>query len=692
MTNELTNAEYNNQDSMKDGYHLFEASLQKHFDKTVNTGAKLFTVDVEGLYELYLSKLPERKEGTRQHYTCHGCRHFLERYGRLVTIDAQGTMRSAIFDEGIVPEFFVDAVIAMRHAVLTSRVNGVFIPDARVLGTPKTGEWTHLHIRLPQEMVNRNVLRTGPQVAAQKREDFNILSRVVSQYTVAHVDQAIALLKSETVYRGDRYLPHAKWFKDLLLDLEANHTANTRRNYLWYASSEAPTGFIPSNSSNVGQLLKDLSEGASPTEAGRKLAERLDPRTFMRSQAAPTANKIREDEKIFAKLEEAGVASKESLQRRYAQIEEVPLDVWTPKEAKVVQTTEVGGVFGHLTPKGQNMTASEVNLPTKTMTWDKFQRTVLGDADKVEVLVDDANRFAALVTAVHADAPNILNWDNTFSWYYHGGADAEIRRRLEEFGASYEDNEIRASLAWEGLTDLDFHVHTPLGEHLMYNNKRGRCGGFLDLDMNGLDKKSTKPVENIRWKQNAPEGRYKFIVHNYSERVNGVRGTASVVELEINGKVYTRQIPALRNQHQFTAFEFDYKKGQDPVFVGGTPDSSEGWGGTVNKFVEVTGITTSPNLWGEKPRPQSGTHIFFLLKDVKDETEGKGRGFFNEMLIPELREIRKTLEAFTANAIIEGAEEATACGVGYSKEHPWNATLKVTTGGITQIVKIDRWD
>jgi hypothetical protein len=63
------------------------------------------------------------------------------------------------------------------------------------------------------------------------------------------------------------------------------------------------------------------------------------------------------------------------------------------------------------------------------MTWDKFYRTVLLDAEKIEFLVS-SNResYAALVTAVNQDAPPILQWDfeddrNPVSQYvYHGGS------------------------------------------------------------------------------------------------------------------------------------------------------------------------------------------------------------------------------------------------------------------------------
>jgi hypothetical protein len=63
------------------------------------------------------------------------------------------------------------------------------------------------------------------------------------------------------------------------------------------------------------------------------------------------------------------------------------------------------------------------------MTWEKFARTVLPTAETIEFVVPIGNaNFCAFLTATHADAPPILQWDreerrNPVSWYvYHGGS------------------------------------------------------------------------------------------------------------------------------------------------------------------------------------------------------------------------------------------------------------------------------
>lgn len=677
-------------DESNDNYDVLRNNMVEFFNQAIAGGKKLFKTNADDLFETFLDGLPSAE--ARQHYNCNACRHFFNRYAGLVIIDEDGTMSSPIFNETISSKFFAKAVKNVLKEVLSSKVVGVYIPETTTLGYPTTGEWTHFYVKVPSGMVNRSRVQTASQAMAEKREEFKMVIRALDDFSIDTANKALALIDSEALYRGERARPNIEWFKNLLESTSSVRNSDKKRNLIWLAVATAPTGFTHIRSNSAGTLLKDISDGLSTQSIVTRFKDLMS--NYMRSQSTPSENAMYEAEKLVAQL---GIA--ESLPRRYAKYEEIPSFLWEGgRNTKVALTNDggkklaSGGVFGHLTAK--SVEPEKFDLLTSVMTWDKFKRTVLPTADGIEALIDNPNRFMALVTATNEDAPNILQWDNPFSWYYHGGVDAEIKRRVEEAGGRYENNEIRCSLLWEGLTDLDLHCKTPKGETIYYSEKRGRCGGWLDLDMNGIDKSSEKPVENMRWANNAPEGRYKFIVHNFSERVNGYKGTPFKVELEIGGKVYHFEGQPLRNKDRITVFEFDYRRGQEPRFVVAPQQvsASEAWSVESNRFVKVNGITTSPNLWGENPFTHAGNHIFFLLEGVKDSSEGKGRGFFNEMLQPELRQIRKTLELYTANTPIEDADLASACGVGYSSNNEWNLTLRVKSGGSTRIIKIDRWD
>lgn len=664
--------------------------IKKGFKEAIKDGKKLFSATVGGneLWELYLGSFPEEH---RQHYNCRACRQFIERYGNLVTINEDGSTHSVMWSMDA-PDFFKKVVGLMKATVENSRVSGVFISDEITLGKPDAGGWTHLSVQLPREMVNFDRLKNADQKMAELREEYAMLNRGLAEFPLPVAEQALAMIQSGTLSRADRCIGIAEWFVRVHQLRAEVKGSREKTNITWLVVGTAPTGFCHIKSSMIGTLLEDISNGLSAMAIKIRFDEKMNPSTYMRSQTAPTANAIMEAEKIVKKL---GVEN--SLARRYATLEEVSA-FWKPRahvHTSFSNAQSVGSVFGNITPRdAMQAPAMTRDIPTSVMTWEKFKKTVLPTADSIEARVEDMNRLMALVTAQDPTAPNILQWDNTVSWYYHGGVDAEVKARVESAGGQYEDCDIRCSLIWDGYTDLDLHCKTPTGKHLCFREKRVD-GGWLDIDMNGGSHRCSNPVENIRWSKGmARDGHYEFIVHNYAERGRGA-GTPYKVELEVDGQIYTFDGKDLSDDGKVTVFSFDYVRGQRPVFQGATANTSNNgsWSVRSNEFVKVNAITTSPNLWsGDDKYNHLGQHIFFLLDGCRDLSDGCGRGFFNEMLKSELRQIRKTLEAFTANAPIERADQATACGLGFSYDNEWNLTLKVTSSGSKRFIKIDRWD
>lgn len=661
-----------------DNYPAFRESIQRRFDVVVGSGKPLFKTDAEDLFTVFLDELPQE---ARQHYTCSACRHFFNVFGGLVAIDEDGRTRSAMWAPEGVPEFFRRSVKAVCDRIECAGVINVFLSDESKWGTPVTGEWHHMAVIPPKGMLHKSRMQTPGQAMAEKAEDYRMLQAGVNAYDMGVVEKAVALLQSEALYRSDKCLGVAQWLLEQKKRLAKTKSDRQRENIAWLAVAAAPAGFCHIRSSMIGTLLDDLVSGMAYDAVSRRFADKMNPQNYMRSQAAPTEGNIRQAEQL---VESMGIA--DSLRRRYATFAEIPHYLWKSVNLPTVEKVKAGGIFSGLIPKRKNAE----NLPGAVMTWEKFQRTVLPVAKGIEARIDNPSRFMAMVQAADPAAENILQWDNTFSWYYHGGVDGEIKRRVEGAGGRYENNEIRCSLIWEGYTDLDLHCQTPNGEHIYFGNKRARSGGWLDVDANGGRATTAHPVENIRWSQNAPWGQYQFYVHNFCERGNGT--TPYKVELEVDGAVFNFYGTASSTGYQNDVFVFRYEKGRPLQMQSRTQASTTDWKVPMNAFVKVNGITTSPNRWGEHPVSHAGNHVFFLLEGCRDRSEGKGRGFFNEMLKPELREIRKTLEAYMANAPIEDAETATACGVGYSSDSEWNLTVRVDMGGHSRTILIDRWD
>jgi hypothetical protein len=656
-------------------------------------GNALFTTDAgedNSLFDAYLDALPDH----RQYHTCHCCRRFIVDYGSLVVIDERGVPSPAVWDADDAPDFYRAAVEAISSMVRRSRVTGVFKSKLTTYGYPQTGEWNHFALIPPRELVFQERLHTAGQVAAEKLEDYRNIQRALADFTLPMLNEAMRVLEADALYRADRVIGPARWLRDLHVAREGLR-GTAKDNVTWRAIALAPAGFCHPRSSMIGTLLEDIAAGHDFGTVSRRFASKMNPQQYQRAQAAPSAGSIVEAEKIVAKL---GIAP--SLERRYARLDEVQA-IW--KSVGAPKAQDGAGVFSHLKAKGAPEVAG-LNLPSKAITWEKFRRDILPSAHAIEAYVSPStDRFAALVTAANGDAPPILQWDaddcrNPVSWYYASGIDVEIKKRVLAAGGQYTDVDIRASLIWNNRNDLDLHVLTPGGEHVFYASKHSRCGGSLDVDRN-VRGETTEPIENTRWPKGvARSGRYQVWVENYRHHDSAAIATPFAVELEINGEVFAFAgiAPPYANHVRMPVAVIDYVQGVRPEAINGLRRASAGaaneWG-VAPGWVKATAIVESPNLWGKTPIPHFGQHAFVLLEGCKDTTQGVGRGFFTEALKSDLRQVRSVLEAYTASAKIAGAESATACGLGISKQSTGDMLVRVTSAsGGSAAYKIDRWD
>jgi hypothetical protein len=402
-------------------YDAFLARVQARFSANIGAASPLFTTDAEGMWTAYLDSFsPEQ----RQYHNCHSCRQFIERFGALVTIDDAGMTASAVWNENDAPELYRPAVRAMERLARRGRVTGVFLSADAVWGSPVTGIWRHFAVTPPKAMIyNRRAILTAEQAMAEKREDYGIVQRALAEFSQPMVEQALTLLQTESLYRSEKVLGPAQWLRDLHVARGAAK-GTARDNVTWKAVATAPTGFCHPRSSMVGTLLEDIAAGLDFSEVSRRFAEKMHPLQYQRPQAAPSVGNIAQSEKLVEKM---GIAA--SLRRRFARLDEVEA-LWMPAPTQD-EPKGGGGVFSHLQPKSAAPPMGGTDMPAVTMTWDKFQRTVLPEALEIEFFAPHgSDNYTALVTAVDPDAPPILQWDreeqrNPVSWYvWHGGSSA----------------------------------------------------------------------------------------------------------------------------------------------------------------------------------------------------------------------------------------------------------------------------
>lgn len=400
-------------------WDAFMRRIQDRFMRNIADGKRpLFTTDADGLFAIYLDSLPKRD---RQYHTCHACRQFFERFAGLVVIDDTGRTESAIWSEEDAPDYYADAVTELVKAVRKEHVTGVFLSKIAEWGQHVTAEWTHYAVTPPKSILHREVTLTAGQRMAEKREDFKNVSVALGEFGQEAVKQALTILEADALYRSEKVLGAAQWLANLHHARSEAKGKQARENVLWLAIATAPAGFCHPRSSMIGTLLEDIASGQFGfDEIARRFADKMHPLRYQRPQAAPTAGAIAQAEKL---VEQMGIAA--SLKRRFAKLEDIHT-LWKPSAPQ--KRDHAGGVFSHLSPR-EAFLARSVELPAVVMTWDKFQRAVLGDAAEIDYFVPHGSgNYTAFVTALDPEAPPILQWDksdkrNPVSWYvWHGGS------------------------------------------------------------------------------------------------------------------------------------------------------------------------------------------------------------------------------------------------------------------------------
>lgn len=382
------------------------------------TNGPIFTTSVP-LFDRYLDAAPQ---GERQVRNCHCCRRFFDHVGGLVTVDAEGVTHSALWSPSArgfapVPPMYADAAKALEVSLRNAPIAGVFVTSQRVIGIPATPPWTHFAVDIPADRVWTLKVKAAHEVAAEKREDRRMIERALSEFPIDVVRKALALLTSGQLFRSEKCIGVAKWLVELHEARAATKDARRIDALTWRAIATAPVGYAHVRGGMIGTLLEDVVAGLAFADVKRKFDSKMDPLAYMRPQAAPTTGNIAAAEKLVEKL---GIAR--SIERRFAKLADVQT-LWTPAPPKTIASAP-SAVFGHLLPKSPSEPV-DLGTPPAVTTWVKFLATVLPTADAIDFFVPRGPiGYFAMVTAAHADAPPILQWDlpekrNHVSWYTH---------------------------------------------------------------------------------------------------------------------------------------------------------------------------------------------------------------------------------------------------------------------------------
>ena len=158
-----------------------------------------------------------------------------------------------------------------------------------------------------------------------------------------------------------------------------------------------------------------------------------------------------------------------------------------------------------------------------------------------------------------ADASSSLGDDSSSSDVFSTeGAECNGPQDCPEEATCFEGvcvgtGELRISLSWDYVSDLDLHVRTPAGDEISFEN-RSVGGGVLDVDdcvgASCLDNSMTH-VENIYFPMQPPVGVYQVWVNNFDGRRGGP------FEISVSGEAsttFTGTLPAAAVESQVFTF------------------------------------------------------------------------------------------------------------------------------------------
>lgn len=416
-------------------YHALVAHVSKTF--AGNAGRVLFRTvpqnvkkdeKVASANSVYLDTLPEFE---RASHNCFTCRGFFKHYSDLVIINEDNTLTSAVWDPTDCPAGYEVVVTALKQRAESGRVSTRFFSETALVGTPENGNpekgsFEHFHLALPVSAV------TGKFSVGDKSHEANTLRELFSK--------SLGDIKPETLkwaihqFTYDAQLDtRAAGLKTLERFKEVQEQYKTvpnqlRQNFIWLMSQTLPGGVASITNTALGTFLESVQKATN--DHSRRYArdayiQQTAGDSYMRSTTETSEGGLDAAERLIEKL---GVAA--AFKRRAATLDDVREWVWE-HPAPPVEPESDGGVFGRL--RKQIAEAPTSTVMNRRIGWGEFVRDILPQAKSVQVQVPNGNHnFGRMITAVDADAPPILVWDdeeyrNPVSWYiYNEGSPARI--------------------------------------------------------------------------------------------------------------------------------------------------------------------------------------------------------------------------------------------------------------------------
>jgi hypothetical protein len=618
---------------------------------------ELYTVDVDDIWDKYLSAFPIGTDPIHRVNTwhnCNCCKNFIRNIGRLRTIDGD-----TVWDDVNLPMPYNIVATALRDLVRQAPITGVYRTDQASYGSgpnrdkeDPTIKYDHFFGRVVKHRVSQPSKERG-----DLNNLFGVFKRGLDQFTPAVLQQALEMIDENRLYRGAEFRAQVSGFLDLARQYDGSDT------FVWKHLKTRVAGL---RNVSIGTFLIELAEWNDPNnksmkrdpdEAAEAFGRMLDPNNYKKPKSLVSQKQI---DAALAKIEEMGM----DVTRRMATIDDIPMEhlLFVANNDRINSPLE-------LLMAGVAFNKKKPSKDGETIDADSFLKTILPGAKKVELLIEHPGNFMTLTTG-----SSIFKWDNPFSWSYDGDVTDSVKERVKQAGGKV-DAPLRISLSWFNTDDLDLHVWDSKGIKIHFAAKKPIGSyGQLDVDMN-VSGDRRDAVENVYFSK-LLDGEYRVGVHNFTHRE--VKDVGFEVEVECGDTLLKFNCPReVRHNEVVATASFrvtngqivQYGAGDNSVQVGGR--KVDKWGVQLGQYRELDAITLSPNYWGEGT---GNLHVFFFVKEM--ENPESVRGIHNEYLKAELNEHRKVFEVLGSRSRAPHQKEQLS-GVGFSSTKPEQVKVKV---------------
>lgn len=668
--------------------------MQAHVENMCADTPHLFEVqlDKDKLWELYLDSFPEGTNPIyrkRREYDCSCCRHFIKRFGNVVSI--KNGIMTTIWDFATGDPKFQPVLDAMNKFVKAHAVCDVFYTREAKIGTQQSyeqtddgvKEWNHFFVKLPGVLIARGNISEG-DFKGGYRDSRNVFRRSLEELNRDSLEAVLELIESNTLYRGEEWKEPLKQFLTYKMMYDGIEDDPTRELFAWEQSVKLGPSITRIRNHSIGTLLVNLSEGMDLEEAVRKYELIVAPTNYKRPKAIFTKKMLEDAEKTVTEL-----GYMESLPRRHAKLDNISVNNILFSNRDAAKQLSDGNVFASMMTTA---TSKPMNFDrVEEITAEDFVKKILPTASDVEVYLENrhAKNMVSLIAPQNPDAKTMFKWNNNFSWAYAGNVTDSLKENVKAAGGKV-DGVLRFSIQWndERYNPNDFDAHCVLPNHkeiAFFSTHDYTTRGELDVDVI-CPVKDQAAVENITWptKAKMTPGEYRFFVHCYSNR-GGRDGFKA--EIEFDGQIYSFEYPHELRYNEVVNVatvtldrngNFTIKQHLDSKTA-----SRDVWNLKTNNFVPVSVVMYSPNYWDE----QEGIghrHYFFMLKDCHNPENPNG--FYNEFLKNDLLQHKRVFEALGARMRVEDSEDQLS-GIGFSATKRDDLIVRVT-GSIRRMLKI----